>query len=204
MSGPFGQVAPPPRGGGKSKAGLFIVLGAVGLVLVTALVGGLVIIKNNNWKAKHDVDAPAVAGGLPEADIVPGESPLYPLVNAGVHKADREQKSGATHVYRNGPTDARHILFWGGTARIGDAGGRNDFLADSKPVGAQLTSSASPGAGGGTAVCGELALSTGKSAYCAWATEDSFGILASNTPGMLVLDMQNIMQKMRPSLEKPI
>lgn len=203
-----GQIAGPPSlRPRRSRTGVVVAAGISVLAVTVVLVVGWYAYWEASGVPEREVISSATAGGLERSEMLPGNSPLFAQVSSAVEAVGFMEGSSATSVYENGASAADHILFRGGTGRIGGpggVGGPEEFLtrfaesmdAEAIPV--------DPGPGGGDASCGITRIPSGTSAYCGWATDDSYGILVSNTAGTSPQEMADIMLGMRPDLERPV
>ncbi|RKS77301.1 hypothetical protein BZB76_2682 [Actinomadura pelletieri DSM 43383] len=149
------------------------------------------------------IDAGPVAGGL-RRDVLtsPPASAAYPFVVAAVRATGIPVAERGQAVYTEGPGRPLNVLFVGGTGSVGDPAA---FLRRARPTTFIAGQGAEPGVGGGTAVCGTFAVLAETHTYCAWATEDSYGVVASNRPTLnphFPL-MAEIMRRIRQDVERP-
>ena len=211
-TGPFPTVTlPAPEPPTRRKRASGLLLGAAfGAILAVAIAGVLVVRQVNGEHArtaavpasKKRIAAATTAGGLrkdPTA-AVPA-SAAYPFVAAAV-RAGGVPMAGEG-VYTNeldgGPLN---VLFMGGTGRVGDPAA---FLRKIRPTTFIVVQSATAGNGGGRALCGSFAVLADIHLYCAWATRDSYGVVASNvpTPVWQIPVIAELMHRIRQDVEKP-
>jgi len=204
---PPGPVPPPspltaPKARGKGLLVLLCGALAVG-VLGAATVAVLLITRAGaEVVSLRTVTATGTAGGLRKDAAVPEAGASYPFVIAAARGAGVEHAITATGVYRDPAGGERDVLFLGGTAAIGDPGpflrrARPSTVLDVRPVPAT-------GKDGGKVHCGTFAVLAATHLYCAWATGDSFGFVASNEPAGAErpVDFANLVGAMRADLEK--
>ncbi|TDB89084.1 hypothetical protein E1264_09385 [Actinomadura sp. KC216] len=149
------------------------------------------------------ISAGATAGGLRMDGLTsPQASAAYPFVAAAVEAAGVPVAERGTAVYSEEPTRPVNVLFVGGTGQVGDPA---DFLQKARPTTFIIGQGADPGAKGGKAVCGTFAVLADTHTYCAWATADSYGVVASNRPSFnpRFALMADIMRRIRKDVERP-
>lgn len=163
-------------GGRKSKAGLFIALGAGVVVLALAGAGVFFVIRNSG--PEFELRGQAEAAGMNRSRMTPGDSPVYTSIASAVNKGDADLKSSITAVY----DDALHggtVLFFGGTGSVGDP---QEYLDKAKPLTVGHTTPISSSGDHTREICGTYSLVSKKMQYCAWATASTFGFVAPATP----------------------
>ncbi|MEO3824762.1 hypothetical protein [Actinomadura sp. B10D3] len=152
--------------------------------------------------SKKVINAGAVAGGLRRDGLTaPQASAAYPFVAGAVDAGGVPVAKNGLAVYTEEPVGRLNVLFAGGTGQVGNPA---DFLQKAQPTTFISGQDADPGSKGGKAVCGQFAVLAETHTYCAWATKDSFGIVASNLPTLnpqfpLVAD---VMRRIRKDVEK--
>ncbi|RFS83227.1 hypothetical protein D0T12_24075 [Actinomadura spongiicola] len=212
-----GRQGPPPRPARRRPLRVLLVAGAV-MVASAVLMAGVVAFRVEGGgdgggrgtgttggvlASRKVIDAGAVAGGLRrDALTSPPASAAYPFVAGaiwatGVPVAERGQA-----VYAEGPGRPINLLFVGGTGPVGDPAA---FLRRARPTTFIAGQGAEPGAQGGKAVCGTFAVLADTHTYCAWATEDSYGVVASNRPTLSPHFplMAELMRRIRRDVERP-
>ncbi|TDD64807.1 hypothetical protein [Actinomadura rubrisoli] len=206
---------PPPPGAaarpGERKQVPGVLLGAgVGALLLVVLMAGVLVFRPGDGEkgtavsaSKKRIAAVANAGGLrKDAMTVPLASAAYPFVAAAVQAGGVPVAKDGTAVYTEEPAGKLNVLFIGGTGRVGDPGA---FLQRIRPTTFITGQNASAGKDGGRAQCGTFAVLADVHLYCAWATKDSYGVVASNvsTPSQPVPVMADLMRRIRRDVEKP-
>ncbi|WP_067828941.1 hypothetical protein [Actinomadura kijaniata] len=182
------------RGGPKIVVGL-----AAGAVLVLAVAaGGYAALARFSGPPEYKIVTPASVAGMRKDTREPAAGAAYPFVSAGVENG-AVAGPRAVAVYLDG---ARNVLFMGGTGAVGDPAA---FLRRARPSTTIRTGPAAPARNGGQAVCGTFAVLADVHAYCAWATETSYGVVASNTPSALArpAELRDLMRRLRPEVERP-
>ncbi|MDL4777767.1 hypothetical protein [Actinomadura xylanilytica] len=152
-------------------------------------------------KPKRLVAAAPAAGGLLKDAADPVASAAYPFIAAAVRAGGVPAPGAATAMYTSRPEGLETVLFMGGTGQVGDPAA---FLKKARPSTFITAEGAEPGKGGGRAMCGTFAVLADVHLYCAWATRDSFGIVASDEPASSpdTGAMADLMRRMRPELER--
>ncbi|NDU74389.1 hypothetical protein GWI34_17365 [Actinomadura sp. DSM 109109] len=149
------------------------------------------------------ISAGAAAGGLHKDPLTaPQASAAYPFVAGAVEAGGVPVAKNGLAVYSEEPVRPVNVLFVGGTGRISDPAG---FLQQTQPSTFIAGQDADPGRKGGKAVCGTFAVLAETHTYCAWATKDSFGVVASNMPSVNPQFplMADLMHRIRRDVEKP-
>ncbi|MGP4029777.1 hypothetical protein [Actinomadura sp. 3N407] len=147
--------------------------------------------------------AGAKAGGLrKDALTAPQASAAYPFVAGAVKAAGVPVAKGGQAVYGQEPVRPVNVLFMGGTGQVGDP---EAFLQKVQPTTFIAGQDADPGQKGGKAVCGTFAVLADTHTFCAWATRDSFGVVASNRPTLSPQFplMADVMRRIRNDVERP-
>ncbi|MFG2091204.1 MULTISPECIES: hypothetical protein [unclassified Spirillospora] len=147
--------------------------------------------------------AGAMAGGLrKDALTAPQASAAYPFVAGAVEAAGIPVVKGGQAVYTEEPAGPVDVLFMGGTGPVGDP---EAFLQKVQPTTFIAGQDADPGRKGGKAACGTFAVLADTHTFCAWATRDSFGVVASNRPALSPQFplMADVMRRIRNDVEKP-
>ncbi|WP_344595998.1 hypothetical protein [Actinomadura vinacea] len=194
--------APPrPAPERKSKTGLMAAV-AVGVgVLAAAVTAVLVVVAGGDDVPLRKVAAAGTAGGLRKDPSAPAMSSAYPFVIAAIRAGGVEKAATARGVYRDQVNGAQSILFLGGTAAIGDPAA---FLKKARPSTVLTAAKTPPGKAGGQISCGTFAVLRETHLFCAWATENSFGFVASNEPAAAARPnaLAPLTLRMRTDLEK--
>lgn len=211
-TGPLPQVTGAPPGAGGRMPKLLLAAGAVvaaGLLLVAGMLalrtGGVVKdagTASGPGPSKKVVNAGPTAGGLHKDPLTsPQASVAYPFVAGAVEAGGVPAAKNGLAVYTEEPVRKVNVLFVGGTGRIGDPA---DFLQATQPSTFIAGQDADPGRKGGKAVCGTFAVLAETHTYCAWATKDSFGVIASNRPTVNPQFplMADLMHRIRKDVEK--
>ncbi|MGH3240103.1 MAG: hypothetical protein ACRDNL_06960 [Spirillospora sp.] len=149
------------------------------------------------------ISAGATAGGLRrDVRASPQVSAAYPFVVRAVEAAGVPVAERGRAVYSEEPVRRINVLFVGGTGRVGDPAG---FLQKARPTTFIAGESADPGTSGGKALCGTFAVLAETHTYCAWATADSYGVVASNRPSLnpRFTLMAELMRRIRKDVERP-
>jgi hypothetical protein len=200
---PLPQPGPAPQGTSKRKVrtGLVAALVVGAGVLAASVAAALVVLSGGEDVPVRKVSAATVAGGLRKDAAVPAASAAYPFIAAAVRAGGVERAASASAIYR-GP-QARDVLFLGGAAPVGDPGA---FLVKAQPSTVIKTANATPGKRGGRLSCGTFAVLAETHLYCAWATGNSFGFVASNTPATdgRLDGLASLTRLMRADLEKTV
>ncbi|HEY7486425.1 MAG TPA: serine/threonine-protein kinase [Streptosporangiaceae bacterium] len=155
----------------------------------------------------HDVVAAQTAGGW-RRDAA-GESHFASTIDSQKTTLRNSTGNRLTKVvsgfYKdpNGSSSASQpagVIFLGGTGPIGDP---DLFVSSFKGAASQSgkVTEVDPGAGGGRGVCAQVGSGTVAVAFCAWATNDSFGEIVSTAPGRSSSEVAQLMRTMRPDLE---
>ncbi|WP_067477362.1 hypothetical protein [Actinomadura hibisca] len=153
---------------------------AIGAVFALVMLVGVVVLATGGGEPKPRITAVATTAGLHKDAGTPAASAAYPFVSAGVRAGGVAGLRETAAVYGDAPAGTRNVLFMGGTGTVGDPAA---FLARTRPS-TFITAGKATDAGkaGGKTSCGTFAVLADVHAYCAWATEDSYGVVASNTP----------------------
>ncbi|QXJ20923.1 hypothetical protein AGRA3207_001720 [Actinomadura graeca] len=203
------EPAAPAAAGGRKRLSAPLLGAGAAAVLVVALAGVLVLRQVNGENArtaavpasKKRITAVAVAGGLRKepAAAVPA-SAAYPFVAAPVRAGG--VPVGGEGVYAEEPKGPLNVLFMGGTGPVGDTAA---FLRKIRPTTFIAVQGTAAGKGGGRALCGSFAVLAEIHLYCAWATEDSYGVVASNVPAPAwrLPAMAELMRGIRRDVEGP-
>jgi hypothetical protein len=177
-----------------------VALLAVGAGVAAAAAAVLVALSGDDVPLRK-VAAGGTAGGFRKDATVPATSAAYPFIIAAARSGGVERAATARGVYRDPATGARSILFLGGTAPIADPAA---FLEKARPSTVLAVAPAAPGKAGGRVSCGTFAVLAETHLYCAWATENSFGFVASNEPAGAAQPsaLAPLTLRMRADLEK--
>ncbi|WP_030170863.1 hypothetical protein [Spirillospora albida] len=221
-TGPHPTAAPVPAGWdgqappAASRRPPVLLLGAAaGAVLLLVLVAGVVVLRTGGGEksgasggpaaSTRRIAAAATAGGLVRGQTPPAATAAYPFVEGAVQAGGVPAAKDGVAVYAQPPAGPMQILFMGGTGRVGEPGA---FLARMRPTTVITSAADDPGQGGGKAMCGTFAVLGDVHAYCAWATRDSFGIVASDVPlpdpaNARAAELAHLMRAIRRDVEKP-
>ncbi|MFI0374159.1 hypothetical protein ACH35V_40410 [Actinomadura sp. 1N219] len=153
--------------------------------------------------SKKVISAGATAGGLRMDGLTsPQASAAYPFVVTAIEAAGVPVAERGRAVYSEEPVRPINVLFVGGTGRVGDPA---DFLQKARPTTFIAGQDADPGEKDGKAVCGTFAVLADTHTYCAWATADSYGVVASNRPSLNPRFplMAEVMRRIRADVERP-
>ncbi|MFA1547777.1 hypothetical protein [Actinomadura chokoriensis] len=147
------------------------------------------------------VAGPAAGGLRKDALTPPRESAAYPFVAGAVEAGGVPAAKQGMAVYTEEPVRKVNVLFMGGTGPVGDPAA---FLQKAQPTTFIAGQDAEPG-GKGKAVCGTFAVLAETHTYCAWATRDSYGVVASNQPTVNPQFplMADVMRRIRKDVERP-
>ncbi|MDL4819262.1 hypothetical protein [Actinomadura opuntiae] len=221
-SGPQGTRAPlgaatpggaPPERERRQVSGLLLGAG-IGAALVAVLMVGVLAFRPDDSAGKRAKNATAAAestrritavpraGGMVKDATAPAASAAYPFVMAAVETAGVAAAGNGMAVYTDRPAGRVSVLFVGGTRPAGDPGG---FLRRLRPSTFLAGEEGNPGKNGGKAECGTFAVLAGTHTYCAWATRDSYGVVASDVPTRNpdFSLMDDVMRRIRKDVEKP-
>ncbi|TDD33177.1 hypothetical protein E1287_20375 [Actinomadura sp. KC06] len=149
------------------------------------------------------ISAGATAGGMRMDGLTsPQASAAYPFVARAIEAAGVPVAERGKAVYSEEPVRPINVLFVGGTGQVGDPA---EFLQKAQPTTFIAGQPADPGEKGGKALCGTFAVLADTHTYCAWATADSYGVVASNRPSLnpRFTLMAEIMQRIRKDVERP-
>ncbi|WP_242905808.1 hypothetical protein [Actinomadura terrae] len=183
---------PPAAGSGERKPVPRLLLGAgVGALLVVVLMAAVLAVRSDGGKktgsavtaSKRKITAVAVAGGLHrDGTTPPVTSAAYPFIAAAIKAGGVPVSKDGVAVYAadvaGGPGAPLNVLFMGGTGAVGDPVA---FLRTIRPATFIAAQDTGAGKDGGRALCGSFAVLAEVHVYCAWATKDSYGVVASNT-----------------------
>lgn len=153
--------------------------------------------------SKKVISAGPVAGGLHKDRLVsPQASAAYPFIAGAVEAGGVPVAKHGAAVYSQEPVRKLNVLFMGGTGPVGDPA---DFLQKVRPTTFLAGQDAEAGGKGAKAVCGTFAVLAETHTYCAWATKDSYGIVASNRPTVNPQFplMADVMRRIRKDVERP-
>ncbi|GAA0226584.1 hypothetical protein GCM10009527_023760 [Actinomadura nitritigenes] len=216
ISAPLG--AAPPGGAAPERerrqvSGLLLGA-AVGVALVAVLMVGVLAFKPDEPAAGKGGKAGAVstastrrinalprAGGMAKDATEPAASAAYPFVMAAVQAGGVPVAGNGAAVYTD-PLGRTNVLFVGGTGAVGEPAA---FLRRLRPSTFISGEQGNPGQNGGRAECGTFAVLAETHTYCAWATRDSYGIVASDVPTANpdFSLMDDVMRRIRKDVEKP-
>ncbi|KAB2364533.1 hypothetical protein [Actinomadura montaniterrae] len=188
---------------------------AVGAALVAVLLVGVLAFKPDGPGAEkggkgagagsaastRKINVLPRAGGMTRDPVEPAASAAYPFVMAAVEAAGVPAAKNGTAVYTE-PVGRANVLFVGGTGAVGDPAA---FLRKLRPSTFISGEQGNPGQNGGRAECGTFAVLAETHTYCAWATRDSYGIVASDVatanPDFSLMD--DVMRRIRKDVERP-
>jgi hypothetical protein len=184
----------------KGLLAAFCVVLVLGVLAATAVVALVTMRPEPEGIPIREVSAAAMAGGLRRDDAIPEAGAAYPFLIAAVRAAGVEHAVTATGVYRD-PAGGRDVLFLGGAAAIGDPA---PFLWRARPSTVLNTEKAASAGRDGQVACGTFAVLSETHLYCVWATENSFGFVASNEPARAErpAGFAALIARMRADLEK--
>ncbi|MFC4049091.1 hypothetical protein ACFOY4_05295 [Actinomadura syzygii] len=203
---------PGPAAGRRRGPRLLLALGGL-LVAGVVVVAGVLAVRSDGGggqnarvaglpASKRVIEAGGTAGGLHRDGLVgPPASAAYPFVAGAVEAGGVPAAKRGQAVYSEEPVRPVNVLFVGGTGRVGNPA---DFLQKAQPTTFIAGQDAEPGPMGGRAVCGTFAVLAQTHTYCAWATVDSYGIVASNVPSAnpeFTL-MADVMRRIRKDVER--
>jgi hypothetical protein len=152
--------------------------------------------------SKKVIGAGPVAGGMHKDRLTsPQASAAYPFIAGAVEAGGVPVAKHGAAVYSEEPVRKLNVLFMGGTGPVGDPA---DFLQKVQPTTFIAGQDAEAGKGA-KAVCGTFAVLAETHTYCAWATRDSYGIVASNRPTVNPQFplMADVMRRIRKDVERP-
>jgi len=149
----------------------------------------------------YEVTAAGTAGGLRKDDGLPEATAAYPFLLAAARAGGVAHAVTAKGAYLDPSTGRQDVLFLGGKAAIGDPAA---FLQRARPSTLLTAAPTVPGKGGGQVSCGTFAVLSATHLYCAWATANSFGFIASNLPAETArpAGLAGLTARMRADLEK--
>jgi hypothetical protein len=212
-TGPLPRVTGAPAGPGGRLPKPLLVAGVAVVVGMLLVAGALALRAGGAGKdaetaagpgpSKKVIKAGPTAGGLHKDPLTsPQASAAYPFLAGAVEAGGVPVAENGLAVYTEVPVRNVDLLFVGGTGQIGDPSG---FLQKTQPTTFIAGQDADPGRKGGKAVCGTFAVLAETHTYCAWATKDSFGVVASNRPSVNPQFplMADLMHRIRKDVEKP-
>ncbi|TDE25269.1 hypothetical protein [Actinomadura sp. 6K520] len=211
-----GQAPPSTSPGGRKRLPWFVLCAGMALVAAGALVVGMFVFRlDGEAGAGRDarttgvpasgkvIEAGGSAGGLAKDPLTPPQaSAAYPFVAAAIRAAGVPVSARGEAVYGEEPARPVNVLFMGGTGPVGNP---EAFLQKVQPTTFIAGQDADPGDRGGKAVCGTFAVLAEIHTFCAWATRDSYGVVASNraTLNPQFPLMADVMRRIRNDVEKP-
>ncbi|MEU5992874.1 hypothetical protein ABZ806_28240 [Spirillospora sp. NPDC047418] len=212
-TGPL-PVAPgvPPAARRRRVPRLVLVAGAAAVAAIALMAGALAFRTGGAAKdarttalpaSKKVIDAGPVAGGMHKDRLTsPQASAAYPFIAGAVEAGGVPVAKHGAAVYSQEPVRKLNVLFMGGTGPVGDPA---DFLQKVRPTTFLAGQDAEAGGKGAKAVCGTFAVLAETHTYCAWATKDSYGIVASNRPTVNPQFplMADVMRRIRKDVERP-
>ena len=214
-----GQAPPPgPRTpAGKKRLPRFLLIAGTTVVAAGILMVGVLGFRMDESGAGAEKDARATgapasekvivavpnAGGLHKDPRTPPQtSAAYPFVAGSVEAGGVPAARRGLAVYSEEPAQPVNVLFVGGTGPVGDP---EAFLRKARPSTFIAGQDADAGRQGGEAACGTFAVLAETHTFCAWATKDSYGIVASNRAALNAQYalMADVMKRIRNDVEKP-
>ncbi|NKZ06771.1 hypothetical protein [Actinomadura latina] len=206
--------APRPGAPSKRRVPRLLLVAAVTAVAAVALLAGALAFRTSGGDAedartaglpasKKVIDAGPAAGGLHKDGLTPPQaSAAYPFIAGAVEAGGVPVAKRGMAVYSEEPVRKVNVLFMGGTGHVGNPA---DFLQKVQPTTFIAGQDAEPGGSGGKAACGTFAVLAEIHTYCAWATRDSYGIVASNRPTLNPKFplMADVMRRIRNDVERP-
>jgi hypothetical protein len=202
----------PPK---KRRAPRLLLVAGVTAVAAVALMAGALAFRTGGGDAADArtttalpastkiINAGPAAGGLHQDRLTPPPaSAAYPFIAGAVEAGGVPVAEHGMAVYTEEPVRRVNVLFMGGTGAIRNPA---DFLQKVQPTTFIAGQDAAPGGKGGKAVCGTFAVLAETHTYCAWATRDSYGIVASNRPTVNPKFplMADVMRRIRKDVERP-
>ncbi|MFB4307225.1 hypothetical protein [Actinomadura sp. GTD37] len=192
---------------------LLLVVGASSVAAVALMAGALAFQTGGGGTGKGGgaaappstkvISAGPAAGGLrADAETPPRASAAYPFVAGAVEAGGVPAAGRGVAVYTEEPVRKVNVLFMGGTGPVGDPAA---FLRKVRPTTFIAGQGAEAGGADAKAVCGTFAVLAETHTYCAWATRDSFGVVASNNPTVNPQFplMADVMRRIRKDVERP-
>ncbi|MBO2462163.1 hypothetical protein [Actinomadura violacea] len=212
---PLGSALPGPAEPVRERrqvSGLLLGAG-IGVALVAVLLVGLLAFKpdgpvaGNGGKgglstaSSRRITAVPRAGGMTKDATAPAAAAAFPFVMAAVRGAGVPASPNGSAVYTD-PLGRTSVLFVGGTGAVGDPAA---YLRKLRPSTFISGGQGNPGQNGGRAECGTFAVLAETHTYCAWATRDSYGVVASERPTVNpdFSLMDDVMRRIRKDVEKP-
>ncbi|GAA1828147.1 hypothetical protein [Actinomadura chokoriensis] len=202
-----------PAGARKRRVPRLLLVTGVAAAAAIALMAGALAFRTGGGDAKDArttalpaskkvIEAGPVAGGLHRDRLTsPQASAAYPFIAGAVEAGGVPVAKRGAAVYSEEPVRKLNVLFMGGTGPVGDPA---DFLQKVQPTTFIAGQDAEAGKGA-KAVCGTFAVLAETHTYCAWATRDSYGIVASNRPTLNPQFplMADVMRRIRKDVERP-
>jgi hypothetical protein len=187
---------------GRSRKRLMLAAGAAVLVLGAGTVG-VMVLKPNGGGPAHVVVVQPKLGNFTRKPALEQQLNANKIRQQVIAKSSGQARNVVSAVYENdasasgGSTSAPQILLFigGNLSGVSPDGFIAGFSGQFR--GAQTVSA---GASGGSASC-VAAKTAGEVSLCAWADNDTFGVVASPTMGVEQLSAQ--MRTIRPLVERP-
>lgn len=213
-TGPLPPVPAAPAAGRRRRVPRLLLVAGAAVVAGVALMAGALAFRTGGGGVqdaptaalpapKKVITAGAAAGGLhKDALTAPQASAAYPFVARAVEAGGVPAAQHGTAVYTAEPVRKLNVLFMGGTGAVGDPAA---FLRKTRPTTFIWGQEVPLGGKGATAFCGTFAVLAETHTYCAWATRDSYGIVAANRPTVNPQFplMTDVMGRIRKDVEKP-
>ncbi|SNT48072.1 hypothetical protein SAMN05443665_103435 [Actinomadura meyerae] len=213
-TGPLPPVPPAPAPVRRRRVPRLLLVSGAAVVAAVALMAGALAFRTGTGVArdtptaelpapKKVITAGAVAGGLrKDALTPPRESAAYPFIAGAVEAGGVPAGEHGTAVYGGEQARKLNVLFMGGTGAVGDPAA---YLRKARPTTFIAGQEAVAGGKGAKAFCGTFAVLAETHAYCAWATRDSYGFVATNraTPHPQFPLLADVMRRIRRDVERP-
>lgn len=209
---PPGFPYPPPSGPGqqprKRHVGLVIGLIGGGTTLVLALIVGIVVVVTQ--PASHTLSTPTAAGGLNRDQAAEQRISSIERMKRSIRRSAKgDIDRVVTAVYGQPGQDAisssgQGVLFVGIKADGLNADELiKNFMTSAQQEGGNATTVNPPSGFDGKAACGEIQTGTGRpAALCTWADNDTLGQFIPISAARPMNQMEDLMNQMRPDLEK--
>lgn len=178
------------RAGRRKRRGRLYI--AVGVLAVVAAGGAAyeVLLPSGSSGPAHTITTPDRIGGYTQATALGTSLKIADLRNSIVHASRGEANHVVDNVYQDG---SQIVLFIGGNLTGSSAASFISSFIGSSPDAV----STSAGSLGGSAAC--LPSVSGHPAECAWADDDTFGVVLS--PTLSATELAGELRVMRPQLE---
>ncbi|QKW37986.1 hypothetical protein HUT06_31585 [Actinomadura sp. NAK00032] len=213
-TGPLPPLPAAPAPARRRRVPRLLLVGGAAAVAAVALMAGALAFRTGGGDAQDTptaalpastkvITAGAAAGGLHrDALTAPKASAAYPFIAGAVEAGGVPAAKQGTAVYTAEPVRKLNVLFMGGTGAVGDPAA---FLRKARPTTFIQGQDTAPGGKGAKAFCGTFAVLAETHTYCAWATRDSYGIVAANraTVHPQFPLMTDVMRRIRKDVERP-